>query len=66
MLEDAGDRLGGTFQLLFGSELYEWEQLIFSLGLMDLWHVSSFEHVQDSLAYSHSDRKQSNTNLDRV
>ena len=66
MLEDAGDRLGGTFQPLFGSELYEWERLIFSLGLMDLWHVSSFERMQDSLAYSRSDRKQSNTNLSRL
>ena len=61
MLEDAGDRLGGTFQPLFGSKLYKWECLIFSLGLMDLWHVSSFECMQDSLAYSRSDRKQSHT-----
>ena len=66
MLEDACDRLGGTFQPLFGSKLYEWERLIFSLGLMDLWHVSSFERMQDSLAYSHSDRKQSYTNLSRL
>ena len=66
MLEDACDRVGGTFQPLFGSELYEWERLIFALGLMDLWHVSSFERMQDSLAYSRSDRKQSNTNLSRL
>ena len=66
MLEDGCDRLGGTFQPLFGSKLYEWERLIFSLGLMDLWHVSSFERMQDSLAYSRSDRKQSNTNLSRL
>ena len=42
MLEDVGDRVGGRSQTVAGSELYEWERLIFALGLMDLWHVSSF------------------------
>ena len=35
MLEDVCDRLGGTSHTLSGSELYEWERLSFSLGLMD-------------------------------
>ena len=43
MLEDGFDRLGGTSQTISGLELYECERLIFSLGLLDLWHVSSFE-----------------------
>ena len=49
--------LFGIFQPLFGSELYKWERLIFSLGLMDLWHVSSFERMQYSLPYSCQNRK---------
>ena len=56
MLEDVSDRLGGIAHILSGSELYEWEHLIFALGLMDLWQVSSFEKMQDSLAYSRSDK----------
>ena len=56
MLEDVGDRVGGRSQTVAGSELYEWERLIFALALMDLWHVSSFVRLQDSLEYSRSDR----------
>ena len=52
MLEDGCDRLGGTSQTLSSLELYECERLIFSLGLMDLWHVSSFARIHDSFAYS--------------
>ena len=66
MLEDVGDRLGGTSQTISGSELYEWERLTFSLGLMDLWHVSSFVRIHDSLAYSRSDRREAHTNLSRL
>ena len=42
MLEDVGDRVGGMSQTVAGSKLYEWERLIFALGLIDLWHISSF------------------------
>ena len=66
MLEDVCDRVGGRFQTVAGSELYEWERLIFSLGLMDLWHVSSFGRLHDSLAYSRSDRREVHTNLSRL
>ena len=66
MLEDGCDRLGGTSQTISGLELYEWERLIFSLGLLDLWHVSSFARIQDSLEYSRSDRRQSHANLSRL
>ena len=66
MLEDGCDRLGGTSQTISGLELYEWERLIFSLGLLDLWHVSSFTRIQDSLEYSRSDRRQSHANLSRL
>ena len=66
MLEDGCDTLGGTSQPLFVLELYEWERLIFSLGLMDLWHVSFIVRMQDSLAFSRSDRRQSHTNLSRL
>ena len=66
MLEDLSDRLGGTSQTLAGTELYEWERLIFSLDLVDLWHVPSFVRIQDSLAYSRSNRRDSHTNLSRL
>ena len=66
MLEDVSDRLGGISHTISGLELYEWEHFIFALGLMDLWRVSSFEHMQDSLTYSRSDRKQPHTNLSRL
>ena len=66
MLEDVCARLGGIMHTLSGSDLYEWEHLIFSFGLMDLWQVSSFVKMQDSLAYSRSDRRESNTNLSRL
>ena len=58
MLEDVSDRLGGIPHTISSSELYEWEHLIFSLGLMDLWQVSSFVKMQDSLAYSRSYRRE--------
>ena len=60
------DRIGGRSHAIAGSELYEWEQLIFSLGLMDLWHVSSFVRLEDSLVYSRSDRRELHTNLSRL
>ena len=66
MVEDVGDRVGGRSQTVAGSELYEWERLIFALGLMDLWHVSSFVRLQDSLEYSRSDRREVHTNLSRL
>ena len=66
MLEDLSDRLGGTSQTLGGTELYEWERWIFSLDLVDLWHVPSFVRIQDSLAYSRSNRRDSHTNLSRL
>ena len=66
MLEDVGDRVGGRSQTVAGSELYEWERLIFALGLMDLWHVSSFVRLQDSLEYYRSDRREVHTNLSRL
>ena len=66
MVEDVSDRVGGTSQTVAGSELYEWERLIFALGLMDVWHVSSFVRLQDSLEYSRSDRREVHTNLSRL
>ena len=57
MLEDVSDRLGGIPHTISGSELYDWEHLIFSLVLMDLWQVSSFVKMLDSLAYSRSERR---------
>ena len=40
--------------------------MILSLDLVDLWHVPSFVRIQDSLAYSRSNRRESHTNLSRL
>ena len=66
MLEDVCDRVGGRSHTIDGSKLYEWERLIFYLGLMDLWHVSCFVGLQDYLVYSRSDRRELHSNLSRL
>ena len=42
MIEDFGDRIGGSHALIGATELVTWERLCLSFILQDAWHVTSF------------------------
>ena len=66
MLEDPIDRMGGSSTTIHGHELAMWEQLVFSLQMLDAWHTPSMVHTNTSLLFSRSDRRVNGTNLDRL
>ena len=40
-----------------------WEQLVFSLQMLDAWHAPSMVRTNTSLLFSRSDRRVNGTNL---
>ena len=66
MLEDPIDRMGGSSITIHGHELTMWEQLVFSLQMLDAWHAPSMVRTNTSLLFSRSDRRVNGTNLARL
>ena len=66
MLEDPADRTGGRGRTIYGQELLEWEKLLFSLGITDVWGSPQFATSSDSLTFSRSNGTQVNTKLSRI
>ena len=58
MIEDFGDRTGGSHPLIGAYDLLTWERLCLSFKLQDAWHVTSFARLKDSLNFSRSYRRQ--------
>ena len=54
MIEDASNRIGGTTTTISGWEAKCWDSFSFAFGLLDLWKVQSFSHIQGSLNFSRS------------
>ena len=52
MIEDAADRLGGVGIIISGHEAKCWDYFCFAFGLLDLWKVHSFTHIQGSIEFS--------------
>ena len=66
MIESPIDRLGGSSVTISGPELRDWEKLIFKYEVTDLWHISTFSRMPDSLLYLCSNRKSDALNLSRI
>ena len=66
MLEDPIDRMGGSSTMIHGHELAMWEQLVFSLQMLDAWHAPSMVRTNTSLLFSRSNRRVNSTNLARL
>ena len=49
MIEDAAERMGGITITISGWEAKCWDYFCFTYGLLDLWKVHSFSHIQGSL-----------------
>ena len=47
MIEDFGDRTGGSHALISAFELITWERLCLSFRLQDAWDVTSFARLKD-------------------
>ena len=45
MLEDPADRTGGRGRTIYGQELLEWEKLLFSLGITDVWALLNLQQA---------------------
>ena len=58
MIEDFGDRTGGSHALISASGLITLERLCLSLRLQDAWHFTSFDRLKDSLSFSQSNRRE--------
>ena len=58
--------MGGSSTTIHGHELAMWEQLVFSLQILDAWHAPSMVHTNTSLLFSRSDRRVNGTNLARL
>ena len=52
MVEYATDRLGGVGTTISGRAAKCWNYFCFSFGLLDLWKVHSFTHIQGSIEFS--------------
>ena len=46
MIEEAFDRIGGTTTTISSWEAKCWDSFSFAFGLLDLWKVQSFSHIQ--------------------
>ena len=66
MIEDFGDRIGGSHALIGATELITWKRLCLSFRLQDAWHVSSFGRFKNSLSFSRSYRRQQGVHLSRL
>ena len=51
MIEDPIDRKGVRSTTIHGHELAIWEQLVFSLQLIDAWHAPLSVHTKASLFF---------------
>ena len=62
MLEDPIDKMGGSSIMIQGHELAIWEQLMFSLQVLDVWHAPLLVHTKSS----RPDRHLNGINLSRL
>ena len=51
MLEDPIDRMGGCSITIHDHESTMWEQLVFSLQVLDAWHAPSMVRTNTSLLF---------------
>ena len=56
MMESPTNSLGGSSISISGSELREWEKLMFKYEVIDLWHIPTFSCMHHSLLYLCSNR----------
>ena len=66
MLKDLADRSGRRGRTIHDLELLQWEKLLFSLGITDVWGSPQFATSSDSLTFSRSNGTQVNTKLSRI
>ena len=66
MLEDPGDRKGGSVVTIHGEELAVWERMCLKLSILDAWHMPNVYRSQGSLHFSRSDRRIGGTNTSRL
>ena len=59
-------RMGGSSTAIHGHELAMWEQLVFSLQMLDAWYAPSMVHTNTSLLFSRSDRRVNSTKLNWI